>query len=233
MFSTRARHTAAAALAAAVLMTTAACGGSDGAERDTKPAAKALTEDQLRPAALAEGDVGAYTSEEPVAALSDDYTARPEVCQPLVSVAKGATSHDPVAEIARAVSDPYAEPSIDIDLHLRSYDGQDAAAVMEELGKAGEKCADGFTEERSLVDAKVVEVETLEAPAVGDEAYAFRITTQDVKEADVMLYDYLTVIRSGSTTLSFRADTLGTQDFGGVPQDVIDAQWEKFERTAA
>lgn len=212
-------------------MTTAACGGDDGAGQDA--GAKPLTEAQLLAAALAEGDVGAYTAQEPVAALSDEYTAQPEVCQPLVSLTEGATAHDPVAEIARDVSDPSADPGIDIDLHLRSYDGQDAAAVMEALGKAGEECADGFTEERALVDAEVVQVETLQAPAVGDEAYAFRITTQDVEDADIRLYDYLTVVRSGSTTLSFRADMLGTEDFGGVPQDVVDAQWEKFRRTTA
>ncbi|MFF0206324.1 hypothetical protein [Streptomyces sp. NPDC005017] len=222
----------AAALTTAVLLATAACGGDESAAGDEGPAP--LTETQLLAAALAEGDIGAYTSEEPYGEdgpLSDTYTARPEVCQPLVGLAEGATPHDAAAEVARDVSDPNAEPAVDIDLRLRSYTAEDATAVMKAFGEAGEKCADGFTEDRALAEAKVLRVETLEAPALGDEALAFRITMQDVKDDSLKLYEYLTVIRSGTTTLSFRAEPVGTEDFGGVPQDVVDAQWEKFRRT--
>ncbi|MFJ8747783.1 hypothetical protein ACIREO_00295 [Streptomyces sp. NPDC102441] len=34
----------------------------------------------------------------------------------------------------------------------------------------------------------------------------------------------LTVLRSGSTTLAFRGEILGTQDIGGIPADVMAAQ---------
>lgn len=222
-------------------MATAACGGggNDGDRQNSGSSAQAgpkpLTERQLH-AAVLEGEFGTYGVTKPSggdAPISDMYTAQPEVCQPLVSLTEGATQHDPVAEVVRDVSDQYADlgDAIDTDLHLRSYTAEEAAVVMTALGRAGEECAGGFTEERTLVEAKVLKVETLKAPALGDEAHAFRIVTQDVKEADIKLYDYLTVVRSGSTLLSFRADQLSTKDFGGVPQDVIDAQWKKFRRT--
>ncbi|MEU3840561.1 hypothetical protein AB0E88_11065 [Streptomyces sp. NPDC028635] len=251
MLGARARQTAAAALAAAVLMATAACGG-DGAGRPAAPSPAApaasspaphaaapagprpLTRTQLLAVALSEDDdAGAYTADEPVDGeppAGDMFTAEPAVCQPLVSLAKGATPYDPAAEIVRTVWDPDAERGVDVDLHLRSYTARDAAAVMRALARAGRECAHGFTEQRALTDARVLRVDTLRPPAAGDEAYAFRITTQDVEDAHLKLYDYLTVIRSGSTTLSFRADTHSTEDVGGVPQDVVDAQWHKFRR---
>ncbi|MFH9618048.1 hypothetical protein ACH4MM_30670 [Streptomyces pratensis] len=41
-------------------------------------------------------------------------------------------------------------------------------------------------------------------------------------------YEYLTAPRSGSTTLASRGEILGTQDIGGVPEDVTAARWKKF-----
>ncbi|WP_203182757.1 hypothetical protein [Streptomyces pratensis] len=41
-------------------------------------------------------------------------------------------------------------------------------------------------------------------------------------------YEYLTALRSGSTTLASRGEILGTQDIGGVPEDVTAARWKKF-----
>ncbi|MFD0430583.1 hypothetical protein ACFQ60_34035 [Streptomyces zhihengii] len=93
--------------------------------------------------------------------------------------------------------------------------------------RRGESCAGGFTEVRTLARAKVLSVEPAEAPALGDEAKAFRITIEDVK-SDRRLYEYLTVVRSGPTTLSFRADYLGTKDVGGVPREIVEAQWKQF-----
>ncbi|CAL9576507.1 hypothetical protein [Streptomyces sp. enrichment culture] len=234
MFGARARRTA---IAVAVLMGTAACGGGDGGGAGTEAGPEPLTEAQLVAAALAEGEpAGMHAVSDPVSEdgpIADVYTARPAVCQPLVSLAEGATDHDPVAEVHRVTSDPYAEPGVTVDIQLRSYAAQDAAAIMKSLGRAGRECAGGFTEERAATDAKVLAVETVEAPDLGDEAHAFRIVTQDVKDPGLKLYDYLTVVRSGSTTLSFRADLLGTEDFGGVPAEIVDAQWQKFTKYTA
>ncbi|MFF3456664.1 hypothetical protein ACFYXH_20490 [Streptomyces sp. NPDC002730] len=215
----------------------AACGSGDdkGKEKkaDGKPTAsapKALTEAQLRAASFTDGEkVGSYTASEFTlgAPLGEDYTADPATCQPLVSLAKGATSHDPAAEVNRQVDVPDELAGLSVAVQLRSYANGEAAAVMKALGTAGTRCAGGFTEERAIAMAKYLKVEPAKAPAFGDEAKAFRFTILDVK-GKLKLYEYLTVVRSGSTTLSFRAEIIGTKDIGGVPEEVMKAQWEKF-----
>lgn len=238
------RRRAAAVLVAAALGGVGACGGGgdggkDGGKRDkadAKPSAaapEAMSEAQLTAVSFTEGErVGAYTTSEFTlgAPLGENYTADPAVCQPLVSLAKGATGHDPAAEVNREadVVGETAGPSVAVQ--LRSYANGQAAAVMKELAAAGTRCAGGFTEERALAKAKYLTVEPAEAPAFAgqaDEAGAYRFTILDVK-GKLKLYEYLTVVRSGSVTLSFRAEILGTEDIGGVPQEVMKAQWEKF-----
>ncbi|MFD9223859.1 hypothetical protein ACFWDI_28600 [Streptomyces sp. NPDC060064] len=227
----------AALLAAAVLSGVAACGSGDdkGKEKkaDGKPTAsapKALTEAQLKAASFTDGEkVGSYTASEFTlgAPLGEAYTADPATCQPLVSLAKGATGHDPAAEVNRQVDVPDEMAGLSVAVQLRSYANGEAAAVMKALGTAGTRCAGGFTEERAIAKAKYLKVEPAKAPAFGDEAKAFRFTILDVK-GKLKLYEYLTVVRSGSTTLSFRAEIIGTKDIGGVPEEVMKAQWEKF-----
>lgn len=119
---------------------------------------------------------------------------------------------------------------ITIDVTLRSYTNGDAADVMKALGRAGKGCAGGFTEERAIARAKYLKVEPAKAPdfaAEADGVKAYRFTVRDVKEKSE-LYEYLTVVRSGSTTLAFRGETTSTEDIGGIPQDVMAEQWRKF-----
>ncbi|MET7618765.1 hypothetical protein [Streptomyces sp. NPDC005408] len=218
---------------AVVLGGIGACDGAKEKKSDDKPTAvvaKALTEAQLKAVSFTDGDkVGAYTASEYDlgSPLGEDYTADPADCQPLVSLAKGATAHDPAAEVNRGldVLDEWTGPSVTVQ--LRSYAKGEAAAVMRSLGAAGSRCAAGFTEERAIAKAKYLRVEPVKAPAFGDEARAYRFTVLDVK-GKLKLYEYLTVVRSGSTTLSFRAEIIGTKDIGGVPEEVMKAQWEKF-----
>ncbi|MEW2083001.1 hypothetical protein [Streptomyces sp. NPDC005283] len=223
------------------LSTVAACDSSDDkdgkggreSKADDRPAVsapKALTEARLKAVSFTDGEkVGTYTASEFTlgAPLGEDYTADPAVCQPLVSLAKGSTSHDPAAEVNRQVDVPDEMAGLGVAVQLRSYANGEAAAVMKALGTAGTRCAGGFTEERAIARAKYLKVEPAEAPAFGDEAKAFRFTILDVK-GKLKLYEYLTIVRSGSTTLSFRAEIIGTKDVGGVPEEIMKAQWEKF-----
>lgn len=164
--------------------------------------------------------------------IDEDYTADPAVCQPFVSLTEGATAFDPVSEVNRevsAVEDMWGGTMVDVQ--LRSYDGDEAASVMKAIGAAEKACAGGFVEERALAEGQYLKAEPVPAPDVGDEARAYRFTILDVK-GRLKLYEYLTVVRSGPTTLSFRAETLDTKDFGGVPDEVVAAQWKKFEAAA-
>ncbi|MER8068730.1 hypothetical protein ABTZ59_10630 [Streptomyces sp. NPDC094034] len=239
-----------------VLVGVAACGG-DGQSTDDGKGGKAsgeasgnpagrpsastsatgpapLTVDRLTAASLTDGErVGPYTASEYAlgAPLGDDYTAEPTVCQPLVSLAKGATAFDPVAEVQRKADIPDEMLGLTVSVQLRSYTAADATGVMKALATAGRECAGGLTENRALARATYLKVEPATAPDVGDEARAYRFTLLDVK-GTLKLYEYLTVVRSGSTTLSFRAEITGTKDVGGVPDEIIRAQWQKFRSVA-
>ncbi|MEV0094272.1 hypothetical protein [Streptomyces sp. NPDC050738] len=232
-------RTAAAALVTVLgAAALAACGSGDD-KADAKPSATrsapapaALTKARLTAASLTEGEaVGPYTALDPGldGPFSDDYTAEPDTCQPLVSLKEGTDRYRaPSAEVNRTLLKPAEILGATIDVQLRTYADGNAARVMQALTKAGTACAAGFTEDRAVAKGKYLKVETLKAPAVGDEAKAFRFTVLDVK-GKIELHRYLTVVRSGSTTLSFRASTVLPKDIGGVPQAVIDTQWKKFQ----
>ncbi|MFF4318773.1 hypothetical protein [Streptomyces sp. NPDC001568] len=248
------RGVRAVAAGAALLAATAGCGGgSAGAGSDGKPSggpsptatASASASASTSPtpvgppgpdvAALealvltAGAKAGRYEADEPVLdePFSEVYEAEPAVCLPLTTLA--AAGH--TAQAYATVGVPGKPLDVDTDILLRSYrDANAAGAALKSLAEAGKRCAGGYTEERAVIDAKVLRVEPVAAPAIGDEAQAYRIVTQDVKEEDVSLYQYVTVVRSGPVTLSFSSDIIDTKDFGGVPQEIVTAQWEKFSR---
>ncbi|MET7645274.1 hypothetical protein ABZS83_16825 [Streptomyces sp. NPDC005426] len=242
----RRRRLAAVGIAAAMALGASACGGdgdgTDGgaAGGDKQPKASAGPsgsaapgEGRLRAASFTDGEkVGAYTASEYVldGPLGDAYTAAPAGCQPLVSLAGEVSDPDPAAQVQRKVDIPDEMLGLSVDVTLRSYGNGGAATVMKALGKAGKDCAGGFTEQRAIAAAKYLKVEPARAPAFAaeaDEAKAYRFTILDVKGKE-KLYEYLTVVRSGSTTLSFRGEITGTRDIGGVPPEVMAAQWAKF-----
>lgn len=222
------------------------CGGDDdsgkgGAARSpaasqpasTAPAGGALTEAQLTALAFTDGErAGTLTASEYAldGPLGDAYTADPAVCQPLVSLSGDVSGHEPVAQVQRKADKPEEMLGVTVDVTLRSYGDGEAAKVMEFLERAGRDCAGGLTEERAVARARYEKVEPASLPAFADEAddaKAYRFTVLDVK-GKLKLYEYLTVLRSGPTTLAFRAEVLGTEDIGGVPEDVMAAQWKKF-----
>ncbi|MET4926634.1 hypothetical protein P3L51_30495 [Streptomyces sp. PSRA5] len=194
----------------------------------------ALSLRDLTSLAFTDGEkIGKYTAGEFSlgAPGGEDYTADPATCQPLVSLAKGATAFDLASEVNRNVDVAEEMVGTTVAVQLRSYNGGGAAAVMKALGAAGKECAGGFVENRAIAKGQYLKVEPVKAPDHGDEAQAYRFTILDVK-GTLKLYEYLTVVRSGTTTLSFRADILDTKDIGGVPEEVITAQWKKFEAGA-
>ncbi|MEU0696617.1 hypothetical protein ABZ349_21880 [Streptomyces niveus] len=255
----RLRRAAALALAVAVLTGAAACGGDEKGDGDkggqepgadskapaSSPAAEpggsgdsagpggsgALSQRDLTALAFTDGEkIGKYTAGEFTlgAPLGEDYTADPATCQPLVSLAKGATAFDPASEVHRNVDVAEEMLGTTVAVQLRSYNGDGAAGVMKALATAGKRCAGGFVENRAVAKGQYLKVEQVKAPDHGDEAQAYRFTILDVK-GTLKLYEHLTVVRSGTTTLSFRADITDTKDIGKVPDEVVTAQWKKFE----
>ncbi|MFI6704005.1 hypothetical protein ACIBJC_34585 [Streptomyces sp. NPDC050509] len=204
------------------------------------PAPTPLTDAQLTAGSFTDGErIGAYTASAYAlgAPLGENYTAEPTGCQPLVSLARGATPHAPVAEVNRGFEDADETYGVTVAVQLRSYAAHGAAGVLGALHAAGRQCADGFTEDRGLARARYLSVDSADAPDLGDEAVAYRFTILDVRHArdvrgETRLYEYLTVVRDGACTLSFRAETTDGEDIGGVPEEIVRAQWEKF-RVAA
>ncbi|MEV0411129.1 hypothetical protein AB0I68_10075 [Streptomyces sp. NPDC050448] len=187
--------------------------------------------ERLKELAVATGEkFGPYEVGEPLLdePMSELYEARPVACQPLTSLGKAGHT----AQAYAKVSGPgQFQGWVGTEILLRSYrDAGAAAAAVKSLAEAGGRCAGGYTEDRALAEAKVVRVEPVRAPVLGDEARAYRIVTQDVKDPGISLYKYLTLVRSGSVTLAFRSDVIDTKDFGGVPQEIVTGQWEKFAK---
>ncbi|MEU1349370.1 hypothetical protein [Streptomyces sp. NPDC005795] len=241
----RRRRVAAVGIVAAMALGVSACGsdddgaaGSAGGNKDGKASARpsapaAPDAARLKAASFTDGEkVGAYTASEYVldGPLGDAYTAVPAGCQPLVSLSGEVSDPDPAAQVQRKVDVPDEMLGTTVDVTLRSYANSGAATVMKALDRAGRDCAGGFTEQRAVAAAKYLKAEPAKAPAFAaeaDEAKAYRFTILDVKGQE-KLYEYLTVVRSGSTTLAFRAEITSTKDIGGVPPEVMAAQWAKF-----
>lgn len=253
----RRTQAAAAVVAAALLAGAAACGDADGGRpgaRDAVAASAGATgatattgtgtgtgtarngapgpsAEQLASFALAPGEkAGTYEAGESLLdePMSELYDAEPAACGPLTSLGKAGHT----AQAYTRTDVPEELRAVGTDILLRAYPDGGAAAAMKSLAGAGRRCAGGYSEERAVVSAKVLRVEPVKAPALGDEALAFRIVVQDVKDEGISLYKYLTVIRSGAVTLSFRSDAIDTRDFGGVPEEVVAAQWEKFAKAS-
>lgn len=209
----------------------ASAGPGESGTPGTSGGSGALSQRDLTALAFTDGEkIGKYTAGEFSLGepQGEDYTADPATCQPLVSLAKGATAFDPASEVHRNVDVAEEMVGTTVAVQLRSYNGGGAAGVMKALGAAGKACAGGFVENRAVAKGQYLKVEPVKAPDHGDEAQAYRFTILDVK-GTLKLYEYLTVVRSGATTLSFRADILDTKDIGKVPEEVITAQWKKFE----
>ncbi|WP_328319924.1 hypothetical protein [Streptomyces sp. NBC_00388] len=239
MYQTETRQwcrAAGAALITVVCAAAVACGGQGRDDKPARPAAGAreprpLSAARLTAASFTQGEaVGEFTASEYGlgAPFSDEYTADPAACLPLVSLRTGGTRYGaPRAEVNREVYRPDSLLGENTAVQLRSYADGGAARVMTALTRAGALCGDGFTEDRSVVRARYLKTETLRPPRIGDEAKAFRLTVRDLR-GKACHREYLTVVRSGSTTLSFRSGISSPQDVGAVPPGVIDGQWKKF-----
>lgn len=229
----------------ATLGFTAACGGGGDEDADAKPTAAgsataagdakneqdgagkpALTEAQLKEAALAKGDVKGYTiSEMPADEMpAVPVPAEPAACQSLANMFYFTSDPQAKDRAGRRVTSVTDVSATVMALALAAHEQSDAEKVMADLRKATESC-DGYEQ----VGNKYTGIETLTAPKQGDEAVAYKLKG-DIEGAKIPMS--FTVVRSGSTIITFSSMNMLDADKAEVPAEILDAQVKKLEKVA-
>ncbi|HSX98822.1 MAG TPA: hypothetical protein VLG91_15735 [Streptomyces sp.] len=243
-------RTAVAVSVAAALGFTAACGGGggDGKDANAEPSVAgtassagdakdgqdgqdgagkaALTEAQLKQAALAKGDVKGYKIVEMPAEdmPAVPVPAKPAACQPLANMFNFTSDPQPKARAGRTVTSEDQLSASVISLALAGHGQNDAERVMADLRKATENC-DGYEH----VGNTYTDVEARTAPKQGDEAVAYKLKA-DIEGARIPMS--FTVVRSGSTLIGFYSMNMLDADKAEVPDAILDAQVAKLEKLA-
>ncbi|MFI9309874.1 hypothetical protein [Streptomyces triculaminicus] len=152
-----------------------------------------------------------------------------EACRPLVVALGSQPQPAPVASVV----DTFAAPAggrgsqgLLGTIRVSAYEGDGASRTLGELREAAAECADGFGMTTGEGEPQRFEaVRVLGAPALGDEAMAYRLVNAAERAPSLV-----TVVRSGSTLSMFFATNLA--DPGGVeiPERLVAAQVAKVER---
>lgn len=241
--SSKMSRAAVAASVVAALGFTAACGGGGDEEKgaETKPSATAsasadgkakdtagqgaLTEAQLKEAALAKGDVKGYTIADLAAEdmPADTVPAEPSACQPIANMFFFTSDPKAKARAGRTVTPEDELSGSVISLALAAHEQSDAEKVMADLRKATENCT-----KYEHVGSKYSKIESLTAPEQGDEAVSYKLQG-DIEGAEIPMS--FTVVRSGSTLIGFYSMNMLDADKAVVPAELLDAQVKKLQKT--
>ena len=245
MKSTMSRVAVAVSVAATLGLTAACGGGGDDGKTESKPSVSgtasaaedakngddgagkaALTEAQLKEAALAKGDVKGYKiADMPAEDMpAETVPAQPAACQPLANMFFFTSDPQAKARAGRTVTSEDALSANVISLALAAHEQSDAEKVMADLRKATESC-DSYEQ----VGNKYSGVEALTAPQQGDEAVAYKLKG-DIEGAEIPMS--FTVVRSGSTLIGFYSMNMLDADKAEVPDAILDAQVAKLEKVA-
>lgn len=237
-----------AAVAVSVVATlgfTAACGGGgdEGKGAETKPSAAAsataagdvkdkkdsagqaaLTEAQLKEAALAKGDVKGYAiADMPAEDMpAETVPAEPAACQPLANMFFFTSDPQAKARAGRTVTPEDELSGSVISLALAAHEQSDAEKVMADLRKATENCT-----KYEHVGNKYSGIEALTAPEQGDEAVSYKMKG-DIEGTEIPMS--FTVVRSGSTLIGFYSMNMLDADKAQVPAELLEAQVAKLEK---
>ncbi|WP_338146000.1 hypothetical protein [Streptomyces scabichelini] len=183
-----------------------------------------LTKAQLEKAALATGDVkGFQVAEMPASDIVEDSVpADPAVCRPIADMFLFTT--DPLSEAAvgRTFTPDDELDASATSLALLSYPSDDADQVLSGLRTATKKC----TAYRHT-DYRYTGVKALADPDLGDEAVAYRLLASI---EGLKVPTTFTVVRSGTSVVSFTSMNMLDGDKVEVPTSIIEAQLEKLEK---
>ncbi|MFH8612722.1 hypothetical protein ACH4D5_35150 [Streptomyces sp. NPDC018029] len=241
-----------AALVLPVLLGAVACGGGSGDAEDRADAKKGArasqgvkaggAADRDRPAALkamalTDADVGARHR---IRALNNgvaaaygkaESSATPARCRPLDQMLSYSSSPQPKAFHPYSVIEKgstYTEPKgTELVVGLAAHDTAGAKKVMAGLREAVAKCGSGFESAKGTYG----DVEDWPAQGLGDDAVAYVLQGGVNGESASARY---TVIRSGSTVVTFQATNLEAPwELTGPDLDLIDAQLDRVTKAQA
>lgn len=195
----------------AVLGLTAACSGGDGDGKDEKPgradAASVPVSVKLGKAALASGDVKKYKVDPGPGGVKDG--ARPSAgrvspaeCRPLAEMLTAAAPAKSKAHVSRTLTSTDVADTTTTEVVLLAYGQADAETTMDTLRAAtkSKKCAtfgDG--------GRRYIGVRPQPGPVDGDEALSYKLAS---RTGEFLHRDRVTVVRSGSTLIAFRASNI-------------------------
>ncbi|WP_240436832.1 hypothetical protein [Streptomyces sporangiiformans] len=182
-----------------------------------------LTKAQLKKAALATGDVkGFQVAEMPAADIvKDSVPASPAACQSIADMFLYTTNPASEASVGSTFAADDAQDASTTSLALLSYAKGDADKVLSELRTAAKKCT-----AYKHTDYQYTGVKSLADPDLGDDAVAYRLMTsiEGLKAPAAF-----TVVRSGTTVVSFSTMAVSDPDKVKIPSAIIEAQMEKLE----
>ncbi|UQT56829.1 hypothetical protein M4V62_17965 [Streptomyces durmitorensis] len=198
----------------AVLGLTAACsgsgGGSGGDGKDEKPGRADATSAtaKLEKAALASGDVKKYKVAKESGEANQGKGApqagrvNPAECRPLSEMLTAAAPPKSKAHVSRTLSSTDVAETTTTEVVLLAYGQADAENTMDTLRTAtkSKKCAtfgDG--------GHRYIGVRPQPAPVGGDEAVSYKLAS---RAGEFLDRDRVTVVRSGSTLIAFRASNV-------------------------
>lgn len=228
---------------AAALGLTAACGGGGGvggkgakpskakgsetapADPKASPAdSGALTRAELEKAALASGDVKDYQVKKmPASDIGlDSVPADPAACQPIADMFL--FTSDPAARAATGRSFA-AKDDLDASvtsLALLAYGSGEAEKVLDGLRTSTGKCT-----KYEHTGYQYSGVKVLKDPDLGDESVAYRLLGS-IEGASVPTT--FTVVRVGTTVVTFTAMNMLDGDKVKVPSAIVDAQLKKLKK---
>lgn len=203
--------------AVAVLGLTAACSGGgsgsgsggDGKGEKTADAGTSSVAAKLERAALASGDVKKYkVAKEPKGAEGSKGPAdsggrvNPAECRPLSEMLTAVAPPKSKAHVSRTLNSTDVADTTTTEVVLFAYGQADAENAMDTLRTAtkSKKCAtfgDG--------GHRYFGVRPQTAPVGGDEAVSYKLAS---RAGEFLARDCVTVVRSGSTLIAFRASNV-------------------------
>ncbi|MFF3839921.1 hypothetical protein [Streptomyces sp. NPDC001930] len=150
-----------------------------------------------------------------------DMKADKAECQPLASLVGGFT-HIPAVSVEHRSLEPTEAKNATIgSMWLASHSAKNAQKVMADLRTSVEECPGGF----KTLGLAYTSIESVKAPALGDESLGYRITNVIGKQSVTMTY---TVVRADGVVAVFYGVNMLTPKNSALPEPIVKAQLEQL-----